>query len=130
MVRFRGFAAAILGVVLLTCSYSSPLQAKDNSEETTGSVMRGKASYYANKFDGRRTASGETFRMDRLTCASRTLPFGTMIKITNPRNGRSTIVRVNDRGPYTPRYFLDLSPAAARAIGMRGSASVEARVLR
>ena len=130
MVRFRGFAAAILGVVLLTCSYSSSVQAKDSSAESAGSVMRGKASYYANKFDGRRTASGETFRVSRLTCASRTLPFGTMIKITNPRNGRSTIVRVNGRGPFTPRYFLDLSPAAARAIGMRGSAAVEARILR
>ncbi|MGA7952226.1 MAG: septal ring lytic transglycosylase RlpA family protein [Gloeobacterales cyanobacterium] len=130
MVRFRGFAAAILGVVLLTCSYSSPVRAKDSSEETTGSMMRGKASYYANKFDGRRTASGETFRTDKLTCASRTLPFGTMIKVTNPRNGRSILVRVNDRGPHTPLYFLDLSPAAARAIGLRGSATVEALVLR
>jgi rare lipoprotein A len=130
MVRFRGFAAAILGVVLLTCSYSSSVEAKDGSEGPTGSVIRGKASYYANKFDGRRTASGETFSVGKLTCASRTLPFGTMIKITNPRNGRSTIVRVNDRGPYTPRYFLDLSPAAAKAIGLRGSAAVEARLLR
>ncbi len=130
MVRFRGLTAAILGVVLFTCSYSSPTQAKDSSKESTGSLMRGTASYYANKFDGRRTASGETFRSDKLTCASRTLPFGTMIKITNPRNGRSIIVRVNDRGPYTPRYFLDLSPAAAKAIGMRSSAAIEARVLR
>jgi rare lipoprotein A len=130
MVRFRGFAAAILGVVLFTCSYSSSVQAKDGSEGPNGSVIRGKASYYANKFDGRRTASGETFSVGKLTCASRTLPFGTMIKITNPRNGRSTIVRVNDRGPYTPRYFLDLSPAAAKAIGLRGSAAVEARLLR
>jgi rare lipoprotein A len=130
MFGFRGFAAAILGVVLLTCSYSSSVQAKDGSEGPTGSVIRGKASYYANKFDGRRTASGETFSVGKLTCASRTLPFGTMIKITNPRNGRSTVVRVNDRGPYTPRYFLDLSPAAAKAIGLRGSAAVEARLLR
>jgi rare lipoprotein A len=129
MVRFRGFAAAILGVVLFTCSYTS-VQAKDSSEGPTGGVIRGRASYYANKFDGRRTASGETFSVGKLTCASRTLPFGTMIKVTNPRNGRSTIVRVNDRGPYTPRYFLDLSPAAASAIGLRGSAAVEARVLR
>jgi rare lipoprotein A len=130
MVRFRGIAAAILGVVLLTCTYSPPAQAKNNAEEVTDRVMRGKASYYANRFDGRPTASGETFRVSKLTCASRTLPFGTMIKITNPRNGRSAVVRVNDRGPHTPRYFLDLSPAAAQAIGMRGSAAVEARILR
>jgi rare lipoprotein A len=129
MVRLRSFAAAILGVAMLTHAYSSPLQAKENLEET-GSVMRGHASYYANKFDGRPTASGESFQVDKLTCASRTLPFGTMIKVTNPRNGRSIVVRVNDRGPYTPRYFLDLSPAAARAIGMRGSAAIEARILR
>jgi rare lipoprotein A len=129
MVRLRGFAAAILGVAMLMHAYSSPLQAKENLEET-GSVMRGHASYYANKFDGRPTASGESFQVDKLTCASRTLPFGTMIKVTNPRNGRSIVVRVNDRGPYTPRYFLDLSPAAARAIGMRGSAAIEARILR
>jgi rare lipoprotein A len=129
MVRLRSFAAAILSVAMLTHAYSSPLQAKENLEET-GSVMRGHASYYANKFDGRPTASGESFQVDKLTCASRTLPFGTMIKVTNPRNGRSIVVRVNDRGPYTPRYFLDLSPAAARAIGMRGSAAIEARILR
>ena len=77
----------------------------------------GVASYYGPGFHGRRTANGETFNMHAMTAAHRTLPFGTLIKVTNLSNGKSTIVRVNDRGPYVGNRVIDLSVAAAKQIG-------------
>ena len=88
---------------------------------------RGSASYYAAKFDGRRTASGERFDNDDMTAAHRTLPFGSLVRVTNPANGRSVVVRVNDRGPFTRGRLIDVSRAAAEELGMvaRGHADVE-----
>ncbi|WP_025247024.1 septal ring lytic transglycosylase RlpA family protein [Mannheimia varigena] len=88
----------------------------------------GVASYYANKFNGRRTANGETFSNSKLTAAHRTLPFGTLIEVTNIRNGRSVIVRVNDRGPYAHARVLDLSSAAAKHIGMHHSGTAKVKI--
>ena len=81
-------------------------------------TQQGKASYYAKKFTGRKTASGERMHHDSLTCAHRTYPFGTMLKVTNPANGQSVIVRVTDRGPYVKGRIIDLSARAAREIGI------------
>lgn len=78
----------------------------------------GKASYYADKFQGRKTANGETFRQQRMTAAHPTLPFGTKVKVTNLNNGRSVKVRVNDRGPFVAGRIIDLSKKAARKLGM------------
>ncbi len=78
----------------------------------------GKASYYADKFEGRKTASGETFRQNGLTAAHRTLPFGTKVKVINISNGKSVTVRVNDRGPFSQGRVIDLSKKAAKRIGM------------
>lgn len=78
----------------------------------------GKASYYADKFNGRKTANGETFRNRKKTAAHKTLPFGTVVKVTNLRNGRSVKVRINDRGPFVAGRHIDLSKKAARKIGM------------
>jgi rare lipoprotein A len=88
---------------------------------------RGSASYYAAKFDGRRTASGERFDNDAMTAAHRTLPFGTLVRVTNVANGRSVIVRINDRGPFTRGRTIDVSRAAAEELGLvaRGHATVE-----
>jgi rare lipoprotein A len=82
------------------------------------SVQTGKASFYAKKFTGRKTASGERLHHDSLTCAHRTYPFGTMLKVTNPANGQSVVVRVTDRGPYVRGRIIDLSVRAAREIGI------------
>ena len=82
------------------------------------SVQTGKASYYAQKFSGRRTASGERLHHDSLTCAHRTYPFGTMLRVTNPANGKEVIVRVTDRGPYVKGRIIDLSVRAARELGI------------
>lgn len=79
---------------------------------------KGKASFYADKFQGRLTSNGEVFHQDSLTCAHRTLPFGTFLRVTNQSNGRSVIVRVNDRGPFVGGRVVDLSKAAATQLGM------------
>lgn len=78
-----------------------------------GSVQSGLGSYYADKFNGRATASGSTYRPGQMTAAHNTLPFGTLIRVTNTRNGRSVEVTVTDRGPHTKGYIVDVSRRAA-----------------
>lgn len=79
-----------------------------------------KASYYANKFHGRKTASGQLYHKDSLTCAHKTYPFGTILKVTNPKNSKETYVKVTDRGPFIKGRSIDLSYAAAKKIGIIG----------
>lgn len=81
-------------------------------------IGRGKASYYHLRFSGRRTASGQHYDHDAMTAAHRTLPFGTRVRVTNTRNGRSVVVRINDRGPFIKSRVIDVSGAAARALGL------------
>lgn len=81
-------------------------------------VETGNASYYADKFNGRRTANGEIFRQRKKTAASKTLPFGTIVKVKNLSNGKTVKVRINDRGPFVQGRIIDLSKKAARKIGM------------
>ena len=76
------------------------------------------ASWYGPGYEGRRTASGEVFDPDKFTAASNTLPLGSIVRVTNPRNRRSVDVRINDRGPAASRRSIDLSPAAAQQIGL------------
>lgn len=87
----------------------------------------GMASFYGAELHGRRTASGERFDMHDLTAAHRTLPFGTRVVVTNPANGRSVTVRINDRGPFHGNRVIDLSRAAASELGLvaRGHGRVE-----
>jgi rare lipoprotein A len=77
-----------------------------------------KASYYGEEFRGHRTASGERYDPDQLTAASKKLPLGSLVHVTNPENGRSVVVRINDHGPYVRGRSLDLSKAAARRLGL------------
>ncbi|HWV58556.1 MAG TPA: septal ring lytic transglycosylase RlpA family protein [Longimicrobiales bacterium] len=77
----------------------------------------GSASYYANSLAGRKTASGEPYRPEAMTAAHRTLPLGTRVRVTNLSNGRSVVVRVNDRGPFVSGRIIDLSRAAAEELG-------------
>jgi rare lipoprotein A len=76
------------------------------------------ASYYADKFNGRKTASGELFNNQKYTAAHRTLPFGTKVRITNEANGKSTVVKINDRGPFVKGRHIDLSKSAFREIAL------------
>lgn len=86
--------------------------------ETTTALGTGSASYYADRFNGQRTASGERFSNTDLTAAHRTLPFGSRVRVTNPRTGESVVVRINDRGPFTRGRLIDLSRAAAQQVGI------------
>ncbi len=89
----------------------------------------GKASWYGQDFQGRTTASGESFNMFDLTCAHRSLPLGSLVRVTNLRNRKSVVLRVNDRGPVTEDRIIDLSYAAANLLGMRGIAKVRLELL-
>lgn len=93
----------------------------------TFAQQRGTASYYANKFHGRKTTSGAVYNIDSLTCAHKTLPFGTLLKVRNLRNNKEVIVKVTDRGPHVRNRLLDLSYAAAKKIDMiaQGMTQVE-----
>ena len=84
-------------------------------------MMKGNATYYADFFHGKRSADGSVFNQNSFTCAHRTLPFGTVLKVTNQRNGLSTIVTVTDRGPYGRGLVIDLTRAAAQEIKMIAS---------
>ncbi len=80
-------------------------------------TQEGKASYYADKFEGRYTANGEKYKHSKLTAAHKTLPFGTKVKVTNTKNNQSVEVRINDRGPYVEGRIIDLSKSAAEHLG-------------
>ncbi len=100
---------------LFTIHYSlftSPVRAQ--------SLQKGKASFYAKRFHGRKTASGERLHPDSLTCAHKSYPFGTLLTVYNPANGRSVNVRVTDRGPYVQGRIIDLSWSAAKELGIIG----------
>ena len=88
------------------------------------------ASYFGKEHAGRSTASGERFNPGAMTAAHRTLRFGTKVRVTNARNGRSVVVRINDRGPFVKGRSIDLSSGAARVIGMGGAAQVKLTVIR
>ena len=105
--------------------------ADTKSPEIVPDAEVGLASFYGARFHRLRTASGERFDMHRLTAAHRTLPFGTRVRVTNLRNGRTAIVHINDRGPFVKGRVIDLSLAAARQLRMvqRGAERVRVEVL-
>ncbi len=96
--------------------------------QSSALVAEGKASYYASKFQGRKTANGEYFSLSHFTAAHRTLPFGTTVKVINLENGKTVVVRINDRGPYLHGRIIDVSPAAAREIGLVRSGVANVRI--
>ncbi|UBM60245.1 septal ring lytic transglycosylase RlpA family protein [Marinilongibacter aquaticus] len=116
--------AFMVSILLLFC---------ENKEEDTllGTQMEGMASYYGPRFHGKKTANGEKMDQNALTCAHKSLPFGTMLEVKNLGNDSTVLVRVNDRGPYSRNRIIDLSTAAAKQLGMRhiGVAKVAATVV-
>jgi rare lipoprotein A len=124
----------------LALSFSIPAKAKHHSRKLhtreasmhTGSGTSGMASMYGSKRDGyagKRTASGERVSSGALTAAHKTLPFGTMVRVTNRRNNQSVVVRINDRGPFVRGRVIDVTPAGARALGFSGVAPVTLSVV-
>ena len=114
---------AFIATLLLTIGFT-PLPAQVQ--------QKGKASFYANKFHGRKTASGERLYNDSLVCAHKTHKFGTLLKVKNPANGKEVVVKVIDRGPYVKGRIIDLSIRAARELGIlsQGVAVVEVSLYR
>ena len=103
----------------------------DPASANSTTVLRGRASWYGSYFQGKRTSSGERYNRHAYTCAHKTLPFGTRLRVTNVKNGKSVIVRVSDRGPFRHQRILDLSEAAAHPLGIVdcGAATVVAEVV-
>ncbi len=104
----------LLAVLAAGCAGSHGVH---GTEVTSKPFQTGEASFYARRFEGRRTASGERYDGDKLTAAHRTLPFGTRVRVTNLANDESVVVTVNDRGPHRKGRVIDLSRKAARELG-------------
>jgi rare lipoprotein A len=113
-------------LVLWIFAFGNVLGQKGNTIE-----LKGRASYYAEDFHGKRTASGEKFDIHKYTAAHRTLPFGTKVKVTNLMNGKAVILKINDRGPHVKTRIIDLSKCAAKAIDLMkfGAARVSIEVV-
>ncbi len=107
-------------------SYNETKETSEKIEKTA--VIYGTASYYSNKFHGRRTASGETFSQQKLTAACNVLPLGTWIRVTNLRNNRTVLVKVNDRLHHRMKRAIDLSRQAANQLGFIRSGLAKVRV--
>ncbi len=117
-------------VIFFVIAFSFSSAAQEGGEKLPDTVIKTiYTTYYAKKFEGRKTSSGEIYRSFKLTAAHRRLPLGTMVKVTNLHNGQSVEVRINDRGPFSKKFELDISQAAAKAIGIYrlGYARVEIR---
>ncbi len=121
----------IIGLMTLSIMLISNPSRAYNSSQDSDIFQSGIASFYANKFNGRLTANGEIFSNSKMTAAHKTLEFGTIVRVTNRRNGRQVTVRINDRGPWIKGRVIDLSRAAAREIRMikRGTARVDIEIL-
>lgn len=113
------------GINLTKLAFASSLLASIFAIPMTASAQVGIASVYS----GGRTADGEQARASGLTAAHRSLPFGTMVRVTNQSSGRSVVVRINDRGPFVRGRIIDVTPAAAHALGFSGLAHVTVTVV-
>ena len=140
------FAAACGPTVLTTPSPSAPATSPSGSQprgtkpytvlgqtyhpliSASGFVEEGIASWYGKDFHGKKTANGETYDMYGQTAAHKLLPFGTQVRVTNLDNGRSTVVRINDRGPFVANRVIDLTHTAASQLNMIGSGTARVRV--
>ena len=118
---------AVIAFVAWGCAPGRPAD-RVAARRAAAAPSTGMASYYAAKYHGRPTASGERFDNGKLTAAHRTLPFGTRVRVTNLANGRSVTVRVNDRGPFGQGRIIDLSRTAAERIDMVRAGVVRVRV--
>lgn len=116
----RAFTPTILAIVFFSLGFQQT------------AVEKGKASYYADKFKGKPTASGEKYLPSKMTAAHKSLPFGTMVEVVNLKNDKSVKVRINDRGPFIRGRIIDLSKAAAKKIDLinDGVVNVEVRVIK
>ncbi len=118
-------AIGLTGAALASTVPTEAPKASPSAKRSRFSIETGVASWYGGKFNGRRTASGEKFDMNLFTCAHRSLPLGSWVRVTNLHNKKSVLLRVNDRGPVPENVMLDLSYAAARKLGVAGLGKVK-----
>jgi peptidoglycan lytic transglycosylase len=124
----------ITAISLIGCSstpkkaVSYPKSHVQNSKFKVGRTVKGRASWYGDYFHGKKTASGEKYNMYNLTAASKTLPFGTIVRVKNLDNGKSVKVKINDRGPYVQGRMIDLSRAAFKKIAPLGAGVLKVEV--
>jgi len=117
----KASTALAITALLLGCALAATPAAAEESKP----VQTGAASWYGPGFHGKKTANGERFNTHDLTAAHKTLPFGTKVRVTNERTDKAVVVRINDRGPYAHGRVIDLSKAAAQAIGISGVGKVK-----
>jgi rare lipoprotein A len=120
----NGFFIALYCLILAACS-STP---KSGTPVSIGHTESGVASFYGNEFQSRKTSNGEIFDQGKLTAAHRTLPFGTKVRVTNSQNGKSVIVRVNDRGPFAKGRIIDLSSSAFKTIASLNAGVINVKI--
>jgi len=111
--KFNFLLILLLNVLLSSCGFAT---------------RKGYASYYSDYYEGRVTANGEIFRHSKETAAHKSLPFGTRVEVTNLKNNRSVVVRINDRGPYVKGRIIDLTKTAAGEIGMLGDGVAKVKI--
>ena len=124
----RRFAGRLAGTLAAPVLFAAGCSLLHGNAPAPGPVEVGTASWYGAEFQGSRTASGERFDAHAFTAASRSFPIGARVRVTNLANGRSAVVRVNDRGPFARGRVLDVSYAAARALGMVGRGTARVRI--
>jgi rare lipoprotein A len=116
-------------VMFLTAqAMNAPLVARSNETVKPIKTWTGNASWYGEDFDGKKTANGEEFDSEALTAAHPTLPFGSIVRVVNPRNHKFEVVRINDRGPYQEGREIDVSYRVARKIGLTSSGVSKVRL--
>jgi len=116
----------IFAIFFLLASCSTVQQGAGGN--SIGFTEYGKASYYADKYQNRKTASGELYKHELKTAAHKRLPFGSRVKVTNVKNGKSVIVKVNDRGPFVKGCVIDLSKSAFESIGSTSSGVINVKI--
>jgi rare lipoprotein A len=125
--RHWAATACVAVLVAIGCG-GAPKKSATTGKHYPSGVQEGKASWYGGSLHGRPTASGERFNKNAMTAAHRTLKMNTRVRVTNKRNGRSVVVRINDRGPYGRGRIIDVSEAAAKRLDMIDAGVVPVRV--
>lgn len=131
MINFKQMAVQFIFAAMLML-ISTVIFAKSERMNNKAWDAKGVASWYGRQFHGRKTASGQRFNMHAMTAAHRTLPFGSIVKVSDPSTGKSVIVKITDRGPYHGRRIIDLSRGAAQKLGIirAGTAKIHLTVIR
>jgi len=133
------YCLLLCGMLVSSLAFGQNKPEKESQSKLSGSMTKAKnyaldvidktsalfsetvyATYYASKFEGRKTTSGARYRAHKFTAAHLTLPFGTIVTVTNPKNGKSVEVEINDRGPHSKKFSIDVSASAAKALGFYG----------